>query len=516
MEDKDEKIKRLEAKVEELNKALSAATNELLWLRKKVFGKMSEKRLPVDPSQLVLFSEEEMRGMTESDAEAARNAVEEDAVITKTITVKAKPVRRDLDLSGLPVREEDVYPQEALDEYGMFNEELYIEIGTEESKRIEKVPSCVYVLKTIRHKVMLRSDMQMPEEERTIVTPALPPVAIDKCMAGASVLADIVIGKFLYHLPFHRQIQQYKEAGISISNSTIGGWYEATVEKLKLLYDLLRRQILSSDYIQIDESVIPVIDNEKHRTRKGYEWCVRDGVSGDVMFYYDRGSRAHKVAATILAGYRGTIQCDGYEAYDQFERMSGIIVCGCWAHARRKFTEALDENNALASIALKMIAMLYKVEKEADEQGLTPEQRSEKRKREAYPVIKKFEAWMEDVYHEVLPQGRMSKAITYAYSLLPRLSRYVNDGRVKIDNNGAENAIRPLALGRKNYLFCGNDASAYRAAIVYSLIASCKAADVDPRIWMEDVLVKIPLYKRNNKDLIELLPRNWKNLASCN
>lgn len=121
---------------------------------------------------------------------------------------------------------------------------------------------------------------------------------------------------------------------------------------------------------------------------------------------------------------------------------------------------------------------------------------------------------MEETYHKVLPQSRMGKAIAYTYSLLPRLSRYVNDGRINIDNNLIENAIRPLALGRKNYLFCGNDASAYRAAIVYSLIASCKAADVDPRQWMEDVLAKISFYKKENKDLSELLPRNWKNFAS--
>lgn len=232
------------------------------------------------------------------------------------------------------------------------------------------------------------------------------------------------------------------------------------------------------------------------------------------MFYYDRGSRTHKVAASILAEYRGVIQCDGYEAYDQFEKMGRITVCGCWAHARRKFADALDEDKTRASEAINMIALLYKAEKEAEEQRLTFDQISEKRITEAYPVIKELERWMEEAYHNVLPKSRLGKAIAYTYSLLPRLSRYVNDGRINIDNNLIENAIRPLALGRKNYLFCGNDASAYRAAIVYSLIASCKAAGVDPRQWMEDVLAKISFYKKEDKDLSELLPRNWKNFAS--
>lgn len=313
--------------------------------------------LPTDPRQFLLFPDTEM-DTASADTNAIKDAAEAEMVITKTITVKSQPSRRDLDMSGLPVKEENIYPKESLREDGSFNDDLYVEIGTEESKRIEKVPSSVYVLKTIRHKVMMKSDAKMNAEDRRIITPDLPPMAIEKCMAGASVLTDIVIGKFMYHLPFHRQIQQYKEAGIAISNSTVGGWYEATVEKLKLLYDLLRRQILSSDYIQIDESVIPVIDNEKHKARKGYEWCVRDGVSGDVMFYYDMGSRAHKVAASILAEYHGTIQCDGYEAYDQFEGIGRISVCGCWAHARRKFVDALDEDKARASEAINMIALL--------------------------------------------------------------------------------------------------------------------------------------------------------------
>lgn len=168
-------------------------------------------------------------------------------------------------------------------------------------------------------------------------------------MAGASVLTDIIIGKFMYHLPFYRFIQQYHESGITISDSTMGRWYEAAMEKLKLLYNLLKKQILSSEYIQIDESVIPVIDNEKHKTRKSYEWCLRDGITGDVVFHYDRGSRSGKVARELLGNYVGFTQCDSYDACEQFELMKGITLFGCWAHARRKFTEALDENRALAT-----------------------------------------------------------------------------------------------------------------------------------------------------------------------
>lgn len=294
------------------------------------------------------------------------------------------------------------------------------------------------------------------------------------------------------------------------------GWYEMAVEKLKLLYNLLKQKILSSDYIQVDESVIPVMDNEKHKAKKGYEWCVRDGITGDVMFHYDRGSRSGMVARELLGCYHGIVQCDGYAAYEQFEQMKGITLVGCWAHVRRKYVDALEENRTLATQAIHYIGRLYKVESDAGEAGLTAEERKEKRIREAYPLILEFEKWLQDAYLRVLPKSRMGKAIEYTYALLPRLSRYVNDGRIEIDDNRIENVIRPLALGRKNYLFCGNDASAYRAAIVYSLIATCKSAEVDPRVWMEDVMSKIPYYERDKKDMTELLPRNWaKSNQTC-
>lgn len=256
---KDEQIKSLQ--------------DQLLWLRKKVYGQMSEKHLPIDPLQLNLFEKEHM-----TDEERARLAAEMAAAeqtITKTITVKEKPARRDLNTSALPVEECHVYPDGTTDESGNLKDE-YEEIGTEESSRLERIPARTYIVKTIRHKVIAKSDMaSMKPEDRAILVAEMPLAPVAKCMAGASVLADIVIGKFMYHLPFYRLIQQYKESGIVISDSTMGGWYEQAVDKLKPLYDRLRQKILSSEYIQIDESVIPVIDNEKHKARKGYEWCVR-------------------------------------------------------------------------------------------------------------------------------------------------------------------------------------------------------------------------------------------------
>ena len=506
---KDALLSLKDAEISQKNAEIKKLSDTLLWLRRKVFGKMSEKNLPLDPDQLLLFEQEHL-----TDEERARLDKEVEAAeqqMTKTITVKVKPSRRDLDTTGLPTEVIDIYPDGTTDENGKLKDE-YVEIGTDESSRLEHIAAKTYIKKTVIHKVMLKSDSNnKTPEDRRIICARLPLAPVNRCMAGASVLADIIIGKFMYHLPFYRQIQQYKESGITISDSTMGGWYEAAVEKLKLLYDILRQHILQSEYIQIDESVLPVIDSEKHKARKGYEWCVRDAIRGAVMFYYDRGSRGGKVAREILGAYKGAVQCDGYDAYDQFEKNDNITVYGCWAHARRKFVDALNENNRLATEALCFIRKIYKVESDANKAGLNADERKEQRLKISYPTIRLFETWMKETYLKVLPNSKMGDAIEYTYSLLPRLSRYVNDGRINIDNNLIENAIRPLALGRKNYLFCGNDASAYRAAIVYSLISTCKAADVDHRTWMEDVLRKIPYYQRDQRDLAELLPFNWKN-----
>jgi hypothetical protein len=274
----------------------------------------------------------------------------------------------------------------------------------------------------------------------------------------------------------------------------VGDWFSQSCELLRPLYDHLRRRVLSTDYIQVDESTIPVIDNEKKRAVKGYLWVVRNPDNGEVFFHYDRGSRSEKTAMLLLHGFKGAIQSDGYQVYKRFEALEGKLMLGCWAHARRKFDEALAENKKLANEALLQIQSLYAVEREADETGATPEQRKELRRTKAYPILVTFEKWLYDNYKALLPQSRTAKAISYTYSLFPKLSRYHLDGRYRIDNNLVENAIRPLAIGRKNYLFCGNGEAAIRAAVMYSLLGSCKAAGVNPTEWLEDVISRIYSY----------------------
>jgi hypothetical protein len=230
-----------------------------------------------------------------------------------------------------------------------------------------------------------------------------------------------------------------------------------------------------------------------------------------VFFHYDHGSRAQKVALQLFKDFQGVIQTDGYAVYDIYENKKGVLPIGCWAHARRKFEEALAEDKARASYALGQIGLLYQVERQADQQQLSYEDRADLRSRLAYPIMVAFEKWMLNEYPKVLPKGRIGKAIRYTHNIFHKLTRYHLDGRLKIDNNLGENAIRPIALGRKNWLFCGNHDAAENAAIMYSMLGCCKASEVNFRDWLVYFLNNIHKYDNDySKDLAELLPHNFK------
>ena len=243
-------------------------------------------------------------------------------------------------------------------------------------------------------------------------------------------------------------------------------------------------------------------------TVKGYFWLLKMLDPGLVYFYYDKGSRGYHILRDILPGFQGAVQCDGYGAYEELDKIKGIITIGCWAHARRKFEQALVNDPELARYALLEIQKLYAIERRATDANFTPDQIKELRQAESFPILKEFETWLLETAQTVLPKSPIGKAIIYTYGLYRRLIRYVLDGRYRIDNNQAENAIRPVALGRKNYLFCGNHESAERTAIFYSLLGICKLNDVNQQEWLTDVLNRIQDHKKIK--LEELLPHIWK------
>ena len=501
--DLDRTVTSRDNRIADLDRKIVSKDNRIAYLEQQLYGSRSEKRLPINPDalQLSLFATEiDPQEQQRLDASIAKDEEKREKLLK--VDGYERKVRKPIDTSRLEVREEHIYPEG-------INLEEYNEMEPLVTESLVLVPQKMYIRRIVRHKYVLKASLQQPESERRIFEVAdLPAAPLHKCMASESVLADILVQKFVYHLPFYRVIQKYREMGVSVSDSTLGGWYAAVCEKLKPIYDRLKVDILSAPYIQVDESTVPVIDNEKSKTRKGYMWCVRDASGSGVFFHYDMGSRGTQVAMSLLKDYQGAIQSDGYDVYSKFTGMEGKTMLGCWAHARRKFVDAMKENERLASEALVYIGDLYHIETLTAE--MTNEERKKKRREMAYPQIIKFEEWMQMKYFDPSMGPLMRTAIEYTFKRLPKLSMYVNDGSWHIDNNGVENAIRPLAVGRKSYLFCGSDASAVRASMIYSFIATCKSAGIEPREWFEDVIRRIPEYESGKADVTHLLPKNWK------
>ena len=488
--------------LDENKQTISKLKQQIEMLQRKIWGKSSERFINEDPLQRKFdFEGIDLLPEEKELATSAKEEIEQYKTIRVAVKEKSHPVRKPLP-EGLPREECHIYPE---------NIDLNnsTELEPEITELLERDPARWYVRRIIRHKYVLKT--QTEDTAKQIVTAPMPSLPIAKSYAGASLLADIIIDKYVNHLPFYRQIQMFKQQGISIAPATINGWFGDVADLMRPSWYRLKELVLESDYIQSDETTIPIINDEKHQTVKGYLWMVRAVMPNLVFFHYDQGSRAQKVALQLFKGYQGVVQSDGYAVYDMYENKKGVLPIGCWAHARRKFEEALKEDKARAEDALEQIGLLYDVERQADQENLSYEQRADLRSRLAYPIMVAFEKWMLKEYPQVLPKGRIGKAISYTYHIYHKLTRYHLDGRLKIDNNLAENAIRPIALGRKNWLFCGNHDAAENAAIIYSLLGCCKASGVNFRDWLVFFLNNIHQYDNNyNKDLAELLPHNFK------
>jgi transposase len=381
-------------------------------------------------------------------------------------------------------------------------------IGKDVTRILHREPAKVWVEVIERPILRAKSDKALPNPR--ICQAKAPQSIIGGNHVGADMLAQIVIDKYRYHLPEYRQVKQYADLGVKLPTSTINGWVHAVASKLEPLYEAQRREVLGSDYLQIDEVPWRIADSPG-KSRKGYAWQFLDNrpQSHGLYFLYMNGSRAGTVPRAELRNFHGAIQTDGYGVYDYFELQDNVTLLGCMAHVRRKFTDAQTSHPQLAAQAVRWIELLYTLEANLRDEGADYERIAAERQAKALPIMDAMEKWMEAVHTQCTPADPMGKALDYAYKQWPKLRRYALDGRYHIDNNPVERAQRPSVMGRKNYLFSKSDSGAVDNAIFYSLIESCDIVGIEPLRWLTDVLDN--LHDDTPPDQIrEMLPYYYK------
>jgi hypothetical protein len=293
-----------------------------------------------------------------------------------------------------------------------------------------------------------------------------------------------------------------------LAYSTLTDWVSGTCELIAPLFEALKVEVLQSNYLHVDETPIKVLDKDKKgQTHRGYYWVYQDSINKTVFFDYQEG-RGREGPLGILENFTGYLQTDGYAAYDVFDKKENITLIHCMAHARRMFNEALDNDYDRATYALEEMQKLYTIERISKESNLNFAEMKVVRCAKAAPILKALGLWMQQQYVQVLPKSAIGKALAYSIERWTKLSLYITDGRLKIDNNPVENSIRPVALGRKNYLFAGSHEAAKRSGMLYSLLGTCKMHNIEPYTWLKGVLQIIPQHPVNR--VKELLPHHGK------
>ena len=493
--------------VESLHARIKELTAQVAWLNRQLYGRKSEKLPIIDPNYPDMFAAEFgdlLKQAEEKRDEAVGQLPKED----KQTARQKRQVRKMLE--DLPVLVQVRLRPDGIDET------LYKKIGEEVTRIVEHEPGKLYIKEIIREKWGLKDNTQLPPSGMpSVLVATMPLLPIYKGIAGPTLLSEILLQKYEYHMPYYRQIQQYRHLGLKgLTESTVDGWFKKTVELLKPLYDILMAEVMKADYVQADETTIPVIDHGKRKAAKEYLWMARAVMERLVLFYYDEGSRAGAVIEKLAKEHRfkGYLQCDGFAGYETaFGTNPGVTLVNCMVHIRRHFEKALGENRPMAEHALTEIQHLYKIEHMCDDASLSFEERKAKRLELAEPIMKAMKQWMETEGVKYSESSEIGKAITYAYTRWDNMMHYLNDGRLMLDNNLAENEIRPITLGRKNYLFCGNHEAAGNMAVICSLLATCKAHDVNPRLYLNSIIADMPYQaKASQKELLEMLPHRWK------
>ncbi len=381
----------------------------------------------MDPNQLSLFKTPGAGPGQIEEIEVARAVAEQRIDPVAPARKRGRSNRKILE--GLPVIEEIIEPEGV-------DKTRYKRIGEERTRTLEFKPGELYVKEIVRPKYGLKDNLAPSSGDTPgVMIAPLPLLPIYKGLPGASLLAEILLQKYEYHLPFYRQVRQFHHLGVKIPESTLSGWFKPACELLAPLYEVLKKEVLDTDYLQVDETTLPVINNESRLAKKEYLWVARAVMKKLVFFHYDDGSRSQRTVNTLLESFSGYLQSDGWQAYDIFEGREQVRLVGCMSHMRRYHERALNENKALAGHFLREVQYLYRIERMADERELSFDERVKLRKELAEPIMLSLEKWMEGIYPTVLPKSLTGEAIAYTYSRWGRMKNYLLDGRLKLDNN---------------------------------------------------------------------------------
>jgi transposase/FtsZ-binding cell division protein ZapB len=503
IEQKQLQIEELTKKLHSTERKMNMLQHQVEQLLRRVYGRRCEK---LDPKQL-MFDKLILEAIEQPSPQVPPELpVEEKPERKRLRTVKRRhpgriPIPEHLERVEivLDIAEEDkVCPETG---------KPLKKIGEEVSEKLEYRPGKLIV--NVYKRPKYASPDSMASGHVGVITAPMPDHPIEKCKADVGLVSHIIVSKFADHLPLYRQDGIFEREGVTIPRSTQTSWVLQTYEAIRPLEEVLKRAVLERDILFTDDSIIPLQVKGNGRVKKARLWVYVRGGPGPPLCVFDFSrDRSKKRPLNFLGDYQGYIHADAYSGYDELFRNDGVIEVGCWVHARRKFDEAASSRPQEATEIMARIAGLYRLEAECAE--MKPEDRARQRQQHAGPILDGIFARIEELKPATLPSEPLRKAMDYALNQREALCRYLDDGQLKPDNNTAENAIRPLALGRKNWMFAGSERGARATALFLGLIHSCKACKVNPWEYLNDMLRRIMSHPVNR--IRDLLPDKWQPL----
>ncbi len=460
-------------------------------LRSILYGRSSEKQADEStPEQPFLPFDE---------ADTAKQALEQPVEETCTVTAhsRQKPGRKPLPAHLPRVEVEfDLPEDQKVAPCGC----LLSRIGCEVTERLDIIPAKIQVIRITRHKYASKCNCEIPENAPGEVRVApLPPQIIPQGIVTPGLLAHVMTAKYVDAIPLYRQEQQFMRLGLDITRGTLASWVRLTAQACMPIFDLIAREVRAGPVIHMDETPVQVLKEPgRANTTQSYMWVCRGGPPGrPAVIYRYYPTRSARVADELLADYRGYLHTDGYIAYEAVGMREGIRHLACWAHVRRKFVEVEKGTKGslkagVAKEVLDLIAKLYKIEVDAREKGLSPDEVVAFRNQESRPVLEQIKTTLDRHANKTPPKSLLGKAILYALNLWPKLTVYLENAILRLDNNIAENAIRPFAVGRKNWLFSGSPRGADASAALYSIIETAKANDIEPYTYLRLLFTEVP------------------------